>query len=73
LVRSNFENRLGFINIENRINVALSRARCGMFVIGNFRMINDYKGENNLWRKIFNLANKKDMIGNKLALQCKMH
>jgi superfamily I DNA and/or RNA helicase len=39
LVRSNSEGRLGFIKNDNRINVALSRARCGMYVIGNFKMI----------------------------------
>jgi superfamily I DNA and/or RNA helicase len=39
LVRSNEKDILGFIAIDNRINVALSRARCGMYVIGNFEMI----------------------------------
>ena len=35
LVRSNAENRCGFLRTENRINVLLSRARHGMYIIGN--------------------------------------
>lgn len=43
LVRSNDRNDLGFVAIENRICVALSRAKCGMFVFGNFDMFGDDK------------------------------
>jgi superfamily I DNA and/or RNA helicase len=39
LVRSNRENRIGFLNVFNRACVALSRARCGFYVIGNFDFI----------------------------------
>ncbi|CAF3403136.1 unnamed protein product [Rotaria socialis] len=34
LVRSNNDKQIGFLKIHNRICVALSRARCGLFVIG---------------------------------------
>jgi superfamily I DNA and/or RNA helicase len=34
LVRWNKDNRLGFSAIPNRICVALSRAQCGLFVVG---------------------------------------
>ncbi|KAI4162421.1 MAG: hypothetical protein LQ342_003987 [Letrouitia transgressa] len=34
-VRSNKARKCGFLNSSNRINVALSRARHGMFIIGN--------------------------------------
>jgi superfamily I DNA and/or RNA helicase len=36
LVRSNADDKIGFLNIENRICVALSRAKVGFFLIGNF-------------------------------------
>ena len=39
LVRSNHENKIGFLNVKNRACVALSRARCGLYVIGNFEFI----------------------------------
>ncbi|KAI8296356.1 Helicase required for RNAi-mediated heterochromatin assembly 1 [Colletotrichum sp. SAR11_240] len=35
LVRSNNERRCGFLSTSNRINVLLSRARHGMYIIGN--------------------------------------
>src|SRR5271163_3673559 len=37
LVRWNKENKLGFSAIPNRICVALSRAQCGLYVIGQVR------------------------------------
>lgn len=39
LVRSNSEDRLGFLSTQNRILVSLSRARIGLFVFGNFDML----------------------------------
>ncbi|MCL4127039.1 UNVERIFIED_CONTAM: hypothetical protein GTU68_001722 [Idotea baltica] len=35
LVRSNAEGKVGFLRIDNRVCVALSRARYGMYIIGN--------------------------------------
>ncbi|KAE9990199.1 hypothetical protein EG327_001711 [Venturia inaequalis] len=35
LVRSNSQNKVGFLGTSNRINVALSRAKHGMIIIGN--------------------------------------
>ncbi|KAF4737527.1 hypothetical protein FOZ62_002321 [Perkinsus olseni] len=39
LVRSNGNGKIGFIGIENRVIVALSRARKGLYIIGNVEMI----------------------------------
>jgi superfamily I DNA and/or RNA helicase len=41
-VRSNKEGIIGFVAIENRICVALSRARLGLFVFGDFSCIRQY-------------------------------
>lgn len=41
LVRSNKKKSLGFVSIDNRVCVALSRARIGLFVFGNFKFIKD--------------------------------
>lgn len=35
LVRNNSENKIGFLSIENRVCVALSRARNGLYIMGN--------------------------------------
>lgn len=42
LVRSNDKASLGFISDENRMNVALSRARLGLYIFGNTDCIWDY-------------------------------
>lgn len=39
LVRSNQEGKIGFVADENRICVAISRARLGLFIFGNFSCI----------------------------------
>ena len=37
LVRSNQEGSVGFLGTDNRVCVALSRARNGLYAIGNFK------------------------------------
>jgi len=41
LVRSNDKLNIGFLKISNRVNVALSRARHGLFLFGNLNCIRD--------------------------------
>lgn len=53
LVRSNLEGRIGFVNVQNRVCVALSRARKGFYCIGNFNFICQYENkEAKKWQKI---------------------
>ncbi|NXG55458.1 ZNFX1 protein, partial [Hemiprocne comata] len=69
LVRSNQEERTGFLQIPNRICVALSRARKGLYCIGNMRML----GKVPLWSKIIHTLREKGHIGHSLALCCQNH
>lgn len=39
LVRSNNRGQIGFLNIDNRVCVGLSRARCGFYIFGNAYML----------------------------------
>lgn len=39
LVRNNNENSIGFLKIENRVCVALSRAKEGMYIMGNMNLL----------------------------------
>jgi superfamily I DNA and/or RNA helicase len=39
LVRNNDENKIGFLSIENRVCVALSRAKNGLYIMGNMTQL----------------------------------
>ncbi|XP_013381835.1 NFX1-type zinc finger-containing protein 1-like [Lingula anatina] len=69
LVRSNTEGNMGFLAIQNRICVVLSRAKKGFYVIGNFRLL----AENNMWSKIIYDLRKCGSIGEGLRLYCQNH
>ncbi|NWZ82733.1 ZNFX1 protein, partial [Poecile atricapillus] len=69
LVRSNEEERPGFLQIPNRICVALSRAKKGLYCIGNMRML----GKVPLWNKIIQTLRKNGHIGKSLELCCQNH
>ena len=60
LVRSNTENNAGFLKTHNRICVALSRARCGLFVIGNINMLAKV---DEMWRNIRTSLVDRSQIG----------
>uniref|UniRef100_A0AAV2M8Z6 Zinc finger, NFX1-type containing 1 n=1 Tax=Knipowitschia caucasica TaxID=637954 RepID=A0AAV2M8Z6_KNICA len=69
LVRSNKQGRVGFLNIPNRVCVALSRAKKGLYCIGNSEMLGQVK----LWSKIFHTLREKDQLGTALTLCCQNH
>ncbi|TRZ20766.1 hypothetical protein HGM15179_006244 [Zosterops borbonicus] len=69
LVRSNKAERPGFLQIPNRICVALSRAKKGLYCIGNMRML----GKVPLWSKIIQTLGKNGHIGKSLELCCQNH
>eukprot|EP00933_Yihiella_yeosuensis_P067560 TRINITY_DN7244_c3_g1_i1.p1 TRINITY_DN7244_c3_g1~~TRINITY_DN7244_c3_g1_i1.p1 ORF type:complete len:1591 (+),score=386.94 TRINITY_DN7244_c3_g1_i1:108-4880(+) len=64
LVRSNRQRQLGFVAVENRINVALTRARHGMFIIGNSDMLEKYT----FWSQIMDELKTDMCIGDCLPL-----
>jgi helicase required for RNAi-mediated heterochromatin assembly 1 len=49
LVRSNDEGKIGFLGVENRICVALSRAKRGFYIFGNAELL---VGESKFWAKV---------------------
>ncbi|XP_042904468.1 NFX1-type zinc finger-containing protein 1 [Parasteatoda tepidariorum] len=69
-VRSNQSGEIGFLKIPNRICVALSRAKKGLYCIGNFQVL----AENSIiWSKIIALLKETNSIGNSLELRCQNH
>ncbi|NXM69663.1 ZNFX1 protein, partial [Serilophus lunatus] len=69
LVRSNKEERTGFLQIPNRVCVALSRAKKGLYCIGNMGMLSKVP----LWSKIVHTLREKGHIGHSLMLCCQNH
>jgi len=70
LVRSNPKKIIGFLNTSNRICVALSRARQGMYIVGNGYMLSE---KNDVWNAIIEVMSKGSNFGTQLVLQCQNH
>jgi len=61
---------IGFVRDENRICVALSRARVGLYVVGNLRHL---ARNSELWSKMVQQARESRSIGDSLRLACQNH
>ena len=70
LVRSNNNNSIGFLKEDNRVCVALSRAKKGFYAIGNFDL---YQKVNPLWAKMVSTLGEDGAIGDGLDLMCTNH
>ncbi|CAF0839837.1 unnamed protein product [Brachionus calyciflorus] len=70
LVRSNSNGKIGFLNIHNRVCVALSRARKGFYCIGNLDFIASHSDK---WSSIIEHLKNLDCVGQGLKLTCTTH
>lgn len=70
MVRSNDENKIGYLALRNRICVALSRARQGFFMIGNMELLSK---NSNVWREVRNELERQNAINTELTLRCQTH
>ena len=70
LVRSNENGKVGFLKIENRVCVALSRAKKGFYCFGNFALL---KESCCLWKDILCYLEQKGKLGSFLLLNCYNH
>ncbi|KAK2766019.1 hypothetical protein FQN54_007534 [Arachnomyces sp. PD_36] len=69
LVRSNKEDKVGFLRTTNRINVLLSRAQHGMFIFGNSKAYSKIP----MWSQVIDILRANNSIGKALALCCPRH
>ena len=69
LVRNNQKGLIGFLGTPNRICVALSRARHGLFMFGNIEMLSS----SGLWIHAKKVLGQNDQLGNELILRCDRH
>ncbi|KAL7788203.1 hypothetical protein V8C37DRAFT_241026, partial [Trichoderma ceciliae] len=69
LVRSNLQNKCGFLSTSNRINVLLSRAKHGMYIIGNSSTYYNVP----MWEEVIDMLSASGCFGRSLELQCSRH
>ena len=70
LVRSNKNGNVGFLKTDNRVCVALSRAKKGFFCFGNFTLL---RSSSELWEHIVSYMEELKQIGTGLELYCSTH
>ncbi|KAL2192547.1 hypothetical protein P885DRAFT_47387 [Corynascus similis CBS 632.67] len=69
LVRSNNNAKVGFLRTENRINVLLSRAQHGMYLIGNTKTYQNVP----MWADVHQQLSSRKAVGTSIALCCPRH
>ena len=69
LVRSNPERKCGFLRTTNRINVLLSRAKHGMYILGDSQTYKHVP----MWARVIDLLHTGGNIGFSLPLCCPQH
>lgn len=62
-VRSNSNKNLGFLENQRRVNVAISRAKKGLVMIGN----NSILRTNVVWSRMINMVYEKPLVSSKLT------
>jgi hypothetical protein len=71
LVRNNDVKSVGFLRTPNRVCVALSRARHGLFLLGNMAMLAESGSP--LWRHVKAVLTQNGQLGDHLTLSCDRH
>ena len=69
LVRSNNENKIGFLHRLDRRCVAQSRAKCRMYFIGNHDLFKEDKN----WLQLLHGMYKSECLGSQITVQCPFH
>ncbi|KAF2018601.1 NFX1-type zinc finger-containing protein 1, partial [Aaosphaeria arxii CBS 175.79] len=69
LVRSNTARKVGFLKTTNRINVLLSRAQHGLYLIGN----TDTYSNVPMWKTVIEMLQSKESVGEAFGLCCPRH
>ncbi|KLO14620.1 P-loop containing nucleoside triphosphate hydrolase protein [Schizopora paradoxa] len=61
---------IGFFKSENRTNVAVSRAKHGLFILGN---ANDFSSRSKMWSTIIDDLRDQDAVGDAFPIRCFRH
>lgn len=71
LARNNSDMRIGFLDIENRVCVALSRAQRGFYIFGNAQMLS--QASPLWWEVVQAMGRDPTRVGFTLTLTCQNH
>ncbi len=70
LVRSNEQGKIGFLEVANRVCVALSRARLGFYIFGNATQLS----RDVLWNQVIGImSNNPNRVGGRFPIRCIKH
>ncbi|KAJ3123836.1 hypothetical protein HK100_011473 [Physocladia obscura] len=61
---------IGFLKTSNRINVLLSRAQHGMYLIGNAPLL---ISKSDTWKTVMTIFEQKEIVGTGLPIYCQKH
>uniref|UniRef100_A0A2S2P903 NFX1-type zinc finger-containing protein 1 n=2 Tax=Schizaphis graminum TaxID=13262 RepID=A0A2S2P903_SCHGA len=70
LVRSNNNYSIGFLKTNNRVCVALSRARLGFYIAGDLKLL---ARASKLWSSVKKYLSNMNALGPTLLLKCQIH
>uniref|UniRef100_A0A8R1TQL9 NF-X1-type domain-containing protein n=1 Tax=Onchocerca volvulus TaxID=6282 RepID=A0A8R1TQL9_ONCVO len=70
LVRSQPSDNIGFLRVSNRVCVALSRSRLGLYVIGNMHFL---RSNSLFWNRLYIALADANCIGDGFPAFCKKH
>eukprot|EP00536_Pseudo-nitzschia_multiseries_P007577 jgi/Psemu1/195979/e_gw1.180.79.1 len=73
LVRCNENGSIGFLKEPQRVNVLLSRARYGMFIVGSYNTLMGTPAGQKTWSTLFEIMSKKGQIRRGLPTVCTVH
>ena len=73
LVRSNKKGIIGFMKEEQRVNVLMSRAREGMFLVGNAATLSRSRQGQHLWNPILDDLRDSSRLLKGLPTYCQLH
>lgn len=73
LTRSNTKGDIGFMESPERLNVLLSRARCGIILLGNMKTFSHSRKGSETWRPFFEMLKARNSFYNGLPVKCERH
>ncbi|KAI9184514.1 hypothetical protein H9P43_003567 [Blastocladiella emersonii ATCC 22665] len=69
-LRDGSDRGIGFLKVANRVNVMLSRAKLGMYMIGNAALLD---AKSDLWSTLFDVMREQNLIGPAFEIGCPNH